>query len=190
MTPLSEQEKFLWNNSYVFLTKKKIIDKIYIECGRIIDSIKQTDFYKSSSIEFQNPKISKGENYLGLPWVMLDFPCVFGLENIFAFRVFFYWGKEINSFLILKGNYLNQFSSNIKNNHGSPDFENLLMCCNENIWQHHIDENYIPLNSGSTIDLTNKQFIKLAIKFDASEIESSYLLSINAWSSYCKLLSS
>jgi hypothetical protein len=190
MNSLSEQEKFLWNNSDIFLTKKIIIDKIYIECGKIIDTIKQTDLYKSSPIEFQNPKISKGENYLGLPWVMLDFPSVFGRENIFAFRVFFYWGKEINCFLILKGSYLIQFISNIKNNHGNPDFDNVLMYCGDNIWQHHLDESYVNLNSVSTIDLTNKSFIKLAIKINANEIERSYSLSINAWSTCSKLLSS
>ena len=35
---------------------------------------------------FHSPKISKGENYKGLPYVMLDYPRCFGKTDIFAIR--------------------------------------------------------------------------------------------------------
>ena len=37
------------------------------------------------------PKISRGENYLGLPWLMLDYPRMFNKEKVFAVRTFFWW---------------------------------------------------------------------------------------------------
>src|SRR5436189_6462548 len=36
-------------------------------------------------------KISKGENYLGYPWQILDYPRVFEKENVFAFRTLCWW---------------------------------------------------------------------------------------------------
>jgi len=39
------------------------------------------------------PKISKGERYGGLPWLMLDFPRYFVGDNHFAIRLFVWWGK-------------------------------------------------------------------------------------------------
>ena len=40
-----------------------------------------------------SPKISRGEQYLGLPYVMLDYPRIFSKENVFAIRTFFWWGN-------------------------------------------------------------------------------------------------
>src|SRR6185437_142624 len=39
-----------------------------------------------------SPKISRGENYRGLPWVMLDYPGVLGRDDVMAIRAMFWWG--------------------------------------------------------------------------------------------------
>jgi hypothetical protein len=190
MNLYSESEKSLWLNPEIFHLKKNIIDKICGDGAAIIEHIKTTDFFKHTNITFQNPKISKGENYNGLPWVMLDFPCIFGADHIFAFRIFFYWGKEINCFLILKGNYLNQFLETIKRNISTSDFNDVLIYNGNNLWQHHIDENFIPLPSNTEIDeLAKQQFLKFAIQINADEIENMFSLGCNAWQVYSKLLS-
>lgn len=53
-----------------------------------------------------SPKISRGENYLGLPWVILDYPRFFGREDVFAIRTMFWWGHAFTVTLHLKGRYL------------------------------------------------------------------------------------
>jgi hypothetical protein len=53
----------------------------------------------------QPPKISKGENYRGLPYVMLDYPRIFGKEDVFAIRTMFWWGHYFSVTLHLKGIY-------------------------------------------------------------------------------------
>src|ERR1700744_546088 len=53
----------------------------------------------------KEPKISKGENYKGLPWVMLDYPRVFGREEVFAIRTMFWWGHGFSVTLHLKGKF-------------------------------------------------------------------------------------
>jgi hypothetical protein len=56
-----------------------------------------------------DPRISKGEQYKGLPWVMLDYPRVFGKEDIFAIRTMFLWGHYFSVTLHLKGSYLRTY---------------------------------------------------------------------------------
>ena len=55
------------------------------------------------------PKISKGEQYKGLPWVMLDYPRVFGKEDVFAIRTMFWWGHCFSVTLHLKGEYMRAY---------------------------------------------------------------------------------
>jgi len=55
------------------------------------------------------PKISRGEQYKGLPWVMLDYPRVFGKEDILAIRTMFWWGHYFSVTLHLKGAYLRTY---------------------------------------------------------------------------------
>jgi hypothetical protein len=59
-----------------------------------------------AGIDPGNAKISRGENYRGLPWVMLDYPRVFGREDVLAIRTFFWWGHSFSVTLHLKGSYL------------------------------------------------------------------------------------
>ncbi|MEN9523069.1 MAG: hypothetical protein RL065_1446 [Bacteroidota bacterium] len=191
LNSISETEKQVWMNDEIFHLKHKIISKIYADGADIMEEIKSTNFFKSLPINFQNPKISKGENYFTLPWVMVDFPCVFSNEQIFAFRIFYHWGKEINCFLILKGEFQNIFIERLKSNYCNSGFNNVLIYSGDNIWQHHIDDSYRPLHSiSSDAELSNKPFLKFAIKFNAAEIDNNISLCLSAWNCYAKLLSS
>lgn len=58
-----------------------------------------------AGVEPGDPKVSRGENYRGLPWVMLDFPRVFGRADVFAIRTMFWWGHGFNITLHLKGTF-------------------------------------------------------------------------------------
>ena len=60
-----------------------------------------------------SPKISKGENYNGLPYVMFDYPRFFTKENVFAVRTFFWWANYFSVTLHLKGEYKEMFAETI-----------------------------------------------------------------------------
>lgn len=54
----------------------------------------------------QGPKLSNGEKYDNLPWLMLDFPRkLTGNEGFFALRTFFWWGNYFSIQLILSGRF-------------------------------------------------------------------------------------
>lgn len=93
----SPSELSLMQNSELFLTKNGIIRNIYGLFGQIssllTSTVEQTgpDWVKNLSA---SPKISKGEQYEEMPWVMLDYPRIFSKDRgIFALRTFFWWGN-------------------------------------------------------------------------------------------------
>jgi hypothetical protein len=97
----SATELQLASDSVWILTKNSVIEKVYILFGELSEHLIQTfSVVKNEYPEvFRiSPKISKGEKYNGLPWVMLDYPRYFQeFPGHFAMRTFFWWG---NYFLI------------------------------------------------------------------------------------------
>ena len=69
--------------------------------------------YRTLGEKYGSPKISKGENYRGLPYVMLDYPRLFGREEVLAIRTFFWWGHGFSVTLHLKGGYRERISAGI-----------------------------------------------------------------------------
>jgi hypothetical protein len=96
------------------------------------------------------PKISKGENYKGLPWVMLDYPRVFGREDVYAIRIFFLWGHAFSVTLHLKGVYKEMFLPAIRRRHAELEAAGFGMGISDDEWVHeHTEETYGPLRAGT-----------------------------------------
>lgn len=105
----SEEESALLQNAEWLLTKNRIISLIYALMGEWSVKMRvQEEPLKRSlpdAVFLAGPKISKGESYLGLPYVVLDQPRFFGKEEVFALRTFFWWGNSWTITLHLKGTY-------------------------------------------------------------------------------------
>lgn len=112
---LSAFELELVNNRDWILTKNEIIEKVFRLFGELSNCYQQQLIDKKIPAEvlIQSPKISKGENYKGLPYVMLDYPRHFGKADVFAIRTFFWWGHFFSITLQLKGYYKTLFETNI-----------------------------------------------------------------------------
>lgn len=165
---LSYAEMKLVANASFILTKNSIINKVYALFGELSNAFKNiaTQQYLPEEVLYTSPKIYRGENYEGLPWVMLDYPRYFKNEDFFAIRVFFWWGNFFSITLQLKGKYKTTFQNSFSNI-GNDDW---FLCLNENEWQHHFrEDNYKPLALVSEIELNNLSFIKLAKKIPLTE---------------------
>jgi hypothetical protein len=119
-----------------------------------------------SLIPRSEPKISRGENYKGLPWVMLDYPRVFGREDVFAIRTMFWWGHALSVTLHLKGEWKRLFLPVIlaqKDALAAAGFHWGVM---EDEWEHgHTAESYRPmgeLEEGPGGDDGARPFLKLS----------------------------
>lgn len=95
------------------------------------------------------PKISKGENYKGLPYVMLDYPRVFGKEDVFAIRTMFWWGHAFSVTLHLKGKYKDLFLPVIRERRAELSAAGFEMGVSDDEWEHaHTPETYRPFLGG------------------------------------------
>jgi hypothetical protein len=179
---LSAHEMKLVNNSEWILTKHQIIKKVYEMFGEINNIMKKELIYLNhlfpENIKYQGGKISKGENYQLLPYVILDYPSFFWKNNIFAVRTMFWWGNFFSVTLHLSGHHKTKF---INNNPALLSFlkkNNFSICVNEEEWQHNFEEgNYIPatLISGYAYQQSIEQpFFKIAKKLPLTEWESAY----------------
>ena len=92
----SETELQLVTECSFILTKNTIIRKVYEQfgyLGNMLFEILKPLQTVNPAVYGTIPKISKGENYQGMPWVMLDYPRFFNKhEGHCAMRTFFWWG--------------------------------------------------------------------------------------------------
>jgi hypothetical protein len=169
----SADELQLVTNTEWILTKRKIMDKVNGLLGDISEQqkmlIKNESNWLPAAVVQSTPKIAKGENYLGLPYLLLDYPRCFSDDHIFAVRTMFWWGNFFSITLHLSGTYKEIFQQKIIENIDAVAQE-LFICINENQWQHHFEaDNYTNIKKLPKDELQHiileKQFIKLAIKF-------------------------
>jgi len=173
---LSDEELQLVNNTGWILTKHDIIRRVYDMFGGLSEKYKAlvANTVLPLPIVQSSPKISKGENYRQLPYVILDHPRCFEAENIFAVRSMFWWGNFFSITLQLSGEYKKMFEKNLFANFGLLKQHNFYLCVNEDPWQHHFEEdNYMPAGKFSAEEfertVSQKQFVKLAIKFPLNQ---------------------
>ena len=115
-------------------------------------------------VDSRTGKIFRGENYNGLPYLILDYPKYFGKDSVYAFRTMFWWGKYFSCTL-----HLTPLPKEI--NYNNLLRKDIYICVNDNPWQYHYEkDNYIRVDALSekklkTI-LRKNNFIKLSRKID------------------------
>jgi len=184
---LSPFEMDLLNNSDWILTKNRIAKKaqqLLAEVQQnIFDYTRQHINLFPAEVIAVSPKISKGENYNGLPWLMLDYPRYFNKENIFAIRIMFWWGNFFSTTLHLSGACKQKYCDSIIKSYEDLCKNEFYYCINDDQWSHHFEKtNYLPVKAFSSGEFTERvnerSFIKLSCKFPLTE-----------WNDAIKLLS-
>ncbi len=165
----------------IILTKNAILQKVKSFFEEL--QIKQQDILKSYSLQLPeevlkiSPKISRGENYKGLPWLVLDNPRHFQHNNIFAIRTMFWWGNFFSITLHLSGNNKADLLKKIAVNISLLAKEGFYIYNGEKEWEHDLDPaSYKELSKLNEDDLQNifsaNNFLKLAIKFPIDPFEA------------------
>ena len=170
---LSDEEQQLVNNCDWILTKRLIIDKVVQLLGDL--SVIQKTVIENEknrmplAVIRSTPKISKGENYRQLPYVLLDYPRCFDGENTFAIRTLFWWGNFFSMTLQLSGTYKLLLEEQICNHKNLLDQNQFYVCIHESPWHHYFEnDNYIAVKQLAQKEMEEiigqKHFIKLAVK--------------------------
>jgi hypothetical protein len=187
---LSAEELSLVQNAGLLLTKNTIIEKVFELFGEIAHEIRDDLAAKPGLLQEEvlvpSPKISKGENYKGLPWVILDYPRFFNREDTFAIRTFFWWGHYFTVTLHLKGKYKTQYQQQLLNNLPLLASRQFHICISGEEWRHELEEDNYKLltqlnNSAVEKILLANDFCKLSAKISLPQWNRSKELLIDLY---------
>jgi hypothetical protein len=178
---LSPEELALVKDAQVILTKNAIMQKMYGLLGSLQElNIETIRSHKGLPAEVKKTgaKISKGENYLGLPYLVLDQPRYFEIGHLFAIRTMFWWGRYFSITLHLSGRHLHSWAPLLADHYEAFASAGYLFYQPEDPWKHHLEEdNYLPLTSMTrdefTRRLNERPFIKLAKKIPLGNIDDA-----------------
>lgn len=173
MKSFSKTELTTLHNTRFFEVKASATKKIEHLFTEVRDTIKEEiDRHKiifPKEVDSTNGKIFRGENYLGLPYLVLDYPKHFSKESVLAFRTMFWWGNFFSFTLHLQGKALEQRRDQLIQKIPDQKKKGLYICINSNPWQYHYKkDNYIPIKKISEQDLQKiiltGKFVKLSRK--------------------------
>ena len=191
---LSPSEKEMVSSAEVILTKNSIIKKA-IGVLELVQEEVGLDAYKFLSDVFAiSPKISKGENYEGLPYAILDFPRVSDKENFCFIRTMFWWGNFFSSTLQVNGSYKNRLERKSREHYESLRTRNYFINISTDPWVHHFGADNYKLVSALSLEefqklVTESQFIKIAAKFPLEDWENAATQLSESWRQLISLIS-
>jgi hypothetical protein len=169
---LSKDEWDLVNNAQILLTKNEIIRKVYAMFGEL--AAEYASCCKGvlpDEVLVKQPKIARGENYEGLPYVMLDYPRRFLKEDTLAIRTFFWWGNFFSITLQLSGSFYQMLMPCLLEAADKELLSDWYIGINENSWLHHFEEtNYVLCKSVDVKQvMQSRKTLKLAKKIPLNE---------------------
>lgn len=179
---LSEEEAALIGNAHWILTKNAILEKVKSLLARLQSA--QQDWLLQHPADLpvevikSSPKISRGENYLGLPYLVLDQPRYFDKEDIFTIRSLFWWGNHFSVVLQLSGKYKKRYEQKISSSYTVLKEQEFFIGIGEDPWAHHFEENnykVIAAYEASDFEtIVHKHaFIKIAKKVSLKEWDNA-----------------
>ena len=194
---LSAEELALVQNAELLLTKNRIIGKVYDLFGEmavvLTSNLNERKEKLPEEVLLHSPKIARGENYKGLPYVMLDYPRCFGKENVFAIRTFFWWGNFLSVTLHLKGTYQRNLESLLNKNCEMLREAGFNLSVSGDEWNHDLSTtNQVPLVSGCFAlnegNNANMTFCKLAARIELSEWNQLKIILPQLYDALCKAI--
>lgn len=183
MALFSLQELDIADDPYILLIKNRIMEKVRALMEELEQDlhhfISNNDIVLPKEINLKHGKISKGENYKNLPFVILDYPAFFSKKDIFAFRTMFYWGHFISFTLHLQGDYAKTYGYDLSVKLREVDLPiEIFFGLNDTPWEYLYKQNNYQLLKKIDDTLIQEQinqnsFIKLSCHLPITEIHHS-----------------
>lgn len=177
---LSEDELQLVQNGAWILTKNDVIEKICNGLGVLAERMQEEIAVNTpqlyDTLNSTAPKISRGEKYQGLPYLILDYPRSFQKEDIQAIRTLFWWGNFCSITLHVKGTAGQRIASRVISVLTSLQNHGFYVSFNGDEWNHNVtSRDYEALTVFSEERLCNQldtaPFFKIAGKVEFSQWE-------------------
>jgi hypothetical protein len=143
---LSTEELALAADARVMLVKGSVIRKVTGLFEAL--SVMQAEVLQSYAdlipeAAATTPKVSRGENYRGQPYVVLDYPRLFRPDDIFAIRTMFLWGHHLSITLHLRGPQRDRLLPRLEDCLPALQDGGFQVCISNEEWEHHFGEDYV-----------------------------------------------
>lgn len=188
---LSPPELELFCNAEMILTKNTVLQKTVELLSNVQNEVlaRMPALFQTSPY----PKISKGENYLGLPYVVLDYPRIAGGEDLFFIRSFFWWGNFYSSTLQLSGRFKTDFCEKVERAYPLLAATGYFVGTGEDPWVHHFQESNYRKISGLSAGafatvLEERKHIKVAAHWPLPEWDAAEKNLVKSWSLLMELI--
>ncbi len=154
------------------LLKKNAIDKIQAHLHELGAQLIANTLI-TRPLPAKSFKISKGENYLNLPYLVLDLPKIGGNHFPILCRTLFWWGKyfSFNVFIRKEIYDMASFEKKLK----ICDSDGIHLLLSDKIWQQDLDtEDYNQVSKWPENIITEGPYLKLSIKHPIEEIDTLF----------------
>lgn len=162
----SSDDITLLADAKLIVRKNQLIENLIEKLANYGEKLVQ--FYPKKNTLSPAPKVNRGENYCGFPYLIMDYPRLFSKTDILAFRTLFWWGHFISCTLHLKGKYLeghkNEIDKIIKSSRKENDYP-IRISHSGNEWNHdalsndYVDSAVLQFESDQLIK--QKSFLKI-----------------------------
>ncbi len=175
----TDQESIFLKDVDFLLTKGNIIQRLvanFSHIGNILEENINFNSIPSLSTKKFSSKVSRGENYKGLPYVVLDHPAFFSKNEIFALRTIFWWGNNFSTHFLLKGKCLENCKVSLTKSHTILSTANTLIDLSGDLWNHDTKSaGYQKIK-----EISSHNFAKIIN--DHSSVKISWELPLDNWS--------
>ncbi len=187
----SDADMALMNNANIILTKNALQQKIVV----LLQTAQEQMLHAPVATSFMTlpPKISKGENYRGLPYTVLDYPRRFQGNNILLVRTMFWWANFFSCTLQVSGSFKSTWLHHVEGAYSELGAAGFYVGTNADAWQHHFNvDNYVPVNTLSEESFVhncrNFEHLKIAKKWSLENLNHTEDEMIRNWFFLMKLL--
>jgi hypothetical protein len=177
---LSAGELELVCNKEWILAKKNVVDKVYLLFGALAQrmqlQVQTQSALLPAAVTQSSPKISRGENYRGLPYILLDYPRHFTSGDTVAIRTLFWWGNFFSINLHLSGTCKEKAMPLLEHNFDSLQQKGYYLCVHPHPWEHHYEQdNFRPLKEFTAAEFAGRlqqmDFVKIALPISLTQWE-------------------
>lgn len=177
---LSEEEQLLVMNGDWILTKNRVLEQISSFLAAVQEEqsgwIREQASRIPASVLAIPAKLSKGEQYLGLPYRVMDYPRCFGPVDTFAIRTLFWWGHYFTVNLQLAGQWKKETMSSLIAAFTEMQEGNVWICTGTDPWQHQLSADaYRPAKAMNREEwekiILEQAFIKLSTRQELMDWE-------------------
>ena len=193
----TKELKYLQNTD--FLKTKRLIIKGFIGLFEdiqtdILHLLDGGSFELPDGLIAKSGKITKGENYKDLPFVVLDCPRFFSKNDIFAYRSIFWWGNYLSNHFLLKGHYLDRYRAQFSDSWSSLKEEGVYLDLSGDPWNHDLStSDYVHASqlSREKFDeiLQRPEFFKLAWRVELDQLKAFHQFSLKNFLTIIKIIS-